>query len=99
MRLSSESRTRIKDVTQSVFGDNASVCLFGSRLDEMAKGGDIDLLIILETPTADAAALNARYNALLQMKLGLQKIDVLVVDPSTELKPIHQHALATAVRL
>lgn len=50
-------------------------------------------------PTADKAVLAARYNALLQMKLGLQKFDILVIDPSTPLKQIHQQALSDGVRL
>lgn len=99
MRLSSDSRAIIKEVAEDIFGDNVSVWLFGSRLNDTAKGGDIDLLIKLEEPSMDATAMAMRYNAALQIRLGLQKIDVLVVDPSTELKPIHQYALATAVRL
>ena len=83
----------------NVFGDHASVWLFGSRLDDSAKGGDVDLLIKLESPTPDKAVLAARYNALLQMQLGLQKFDVIVIDPLTPIKRIHQQALSEGVRL
>ena len=55
----------ITDTAVKVFGEHASVWLFGSRLDDVAKGGDVDLLIKLESPTADKAVLAARYNALL----------------------------------
>ena len=82
-----------------IFGEPASVWLFGSRLDDNAKGGDVDLLIKLDSPTENKAVLGARYNALLQIKLGLQKFDVLVIDPSTALKQIHQQALSKGVRL
>lgn len=99
MRLTPSYRETIKEVAKNVFGDNVSVWLFGSRLDTTAKGGDVDLLIKLESSMPDKALLAARYNALLQMKLGLQKFDVLVIDPSTELKPIHKQALANGVRL
>lgn len=92
-------QTTITDTAAKVFGARASVWLFGSRLDDAAKGGDVDLLIKLESPTADKAVLAARYNALLQMKLGLQKFDVLVIDPATPLKQIHQQALSKGVRL
>ncbi|NOT13928.1 MAG: nucleotidyltransferase domain-containing protein [Methylococcaceae bacterium] len=92
-------QTTITETAEKVFGANASVWLFGSRLDDAAKGGDVDLLIKLESPTANKAVLAARYNALLQMELGLQKFDVLVIDPSTTLKKIHQQALSNAVRL
>ena len=99
MRMPPDYQTAITDTALKVFGERASVWLFGSRLDDAAKGGDVDLLIKLESPTADKAVLAARYSALLQMKLGLQKFDVLVIDPSTPLKQIHQQALSRGVRL
>lgn len=99
MRLTPEYRIAITDTALKVFGERASVWLFGSRLDDAAKGGDVDLLIKLESPTADKALLAARYNTLLQMKLGMQKFDVLVIDPSTPLQQIHQQALAKGARL
>jgi predicted nucleotidyltransferase len=99
MRIQPNYQTTITETAVKVFGASASVWLFGSRLDDAAKGGDVDLLIKLESPTADKAVLAARYNALLQMKLGLQKFDILVIDPSTSLKHIHQQALSQGVRL
>jgi predicted nucleotidyltransferase len=99
MRMPSGYQKAITETAAKVFGDSASVWLFGSRLDDTAKGGDVDLLIKLESPAADKTALCARYNALLQMKLGLQKFDILVIDPSTALKQIHQQALSKGVRL
>ena len=89
----------ITETAVKVFGANTSVWLFGSRLDDAAKGGDVDLLVKLESPTADKVLLAARYNALLQMKLGMQKFDILVIDPTTPLKQIHQQALAKGMRL
>lgn len=99
MRITPNERSIIIETAAQVFGAATTVWLFGSRVDDAAKGGDVDLLVKLEMPVAHLAALVMRYNALLQMKLGLQKIDILVVDPSTTLKPIHQHALTTAIRL
>jgi len=99
MRIPPNYQTTITETAVKVFGAGASVWLFGSRLDDAAKGGDVDLLIKLESPTADKAVLAARYNSLLQMKLGLQKFDILVIDPSTPLKQIHQQALSKGVRL
>lgn len=99
MRLPPEYQTTITATAQKVFGAGASVWLFGSRLDDSAKGGDVDLLVKLESPAPDKAVLAVRYNALLQMQLGLQKFDVLVIDPSSRLEPIHQQALSKGVRL
>jgi len=99
MREPPDYQKTITETAAKVFGEIASVWLFGSRLDDTAKGGDVDLLIKLEYPTADKTVLGARFNALLQMKLGLQKFDILVIDPSTALKQIHQQALSKGVRL
>jgi predicted nucleotidyltransferase len=99
MRMPPNYQKTITETAAKVFGESASVWLFGSRLDDNAKGGDVDLLIQLDSPTENKAVLGARYNALLQIKLGLQKFDVLVIDPSTALKQIHQQALSKGVRL
>jgi predicted nucleotidyltransferase len=99
MRIPPDYQKIITETAAKVFGESASVLLFGSRLDDDAKGGDVDLLIKLDSPTENKAVLGARYNALLQIKLGLQKFDVLVIDPSTALKQIHKEALSKGVRL
>lgn len=99
MRLPPHYQATITETAANIFGEKASVWLFGSRLDDNAKGGDVDILIKLELPTPNKALLAARFNAQLQIKLGLQKFDVIVVDPSTTLEPIHQQALANGLRL
>lgn len=99
MRLSNQQTNAINSIAHQVFGEDAIVWLFGSRLNDQAKGGDIDLLIQLNTPTPDKVRLALRYNALLQMQLGMQKFDILVIDPTTQQLPIHQQALTNGVQL
>jgi len=99
MRLPPNYQATIIETAIKVFGEDASVWLFGSRLDDNAKGGDVDLLIKLEAPTTNLALLGVRFNSLLQIKLGLQKFDIIVIDPSTELKEIHKQALSKGIRL
>lgn len=79
MRLSPTQRTVIRDTAKAVFGENTQVRLFGSRLDDSRRGGDIDLLI--ETALSDPQAVaDARtlFLAKLYAALGEQKIDVLL---------------------
>lgn len=47
MRLDKNDTNIILSTIESIFG-NVKVYLFGSRLDEQKKGGDIDLFIVSE---------------------------------------------------
>jgi predicted nucleotidyltransferase len=93
MRLSTTEIAIIKQVVTSHLGnEGVQVILFGSRVDDDAKGGDIDLLI--ETSAAQVSRVSTanKIAANLQVQLGDQRIDVLLVDPNTVIKPIHEHA-------
>lgn len=99
MRINQEARAIIRQATAEVFGAEARVRLFGSRVDDDLKGGDIDLLVELPAPQDDARRKSLNLVARLQRRLGDQPIDVLVVDPHTQRMPIHDVALATGVPL
>ncbi|MEA3244104.1 MAG: nucleotidyltransferase domain-containing protein [Pseudomonadota bacterium] len=93
MRLSSQARHVIRDTVREIFGPEATVALFGSRLDDEARGGDIDLLVQSTAPIRERQRKVLTLVARLQMRLGDQPIDVLVLDPETNLQPIHKNAL------
>lgn len=44
MRLTGQQRTIIRATVAETFGAGADVWLFGSRVDDNKRGGDIDLL-------------------------------------------------------
>jgi predicted nucleotidyltransferase len=75
------------------------VRLFGSRLDDRARGGDIDLLVECPRPVARPVWLAAQITARLQRRLGDRRIDVLVIDPATELQAVHRVAQTEGVLL
>jgi predicted nucleotidyltransferase len=99
MRLDPEQRETIVRETALVLGPRAKVRLFGSRLRDDVRGGDIDLLVqcpdVVDRPVLRSAQLAAR----LQRVLGDRRIDVLVIDPSTTLQPVHRVALSQGVEL
>ncbi len=45
MRLTREQISAILDVTTGIGGQDADVLLFGSRVDDSARGCDVDLAI------------------------------------------------------
>lgn len=101
MRLSEAERQILKSTAASAFGADAVLRLFGSRVDDARRGGDIDLLV--ETPCADPAqiaAAHTRFLAAVYARLGEQKIDVLIDFPGrTHQSPIWDMARRQGVVL
>ena len=88
MRLTEQQRNIIRATVAENFGKGAEVWLFGSRVDDNKRGGDIDLLI--ETDQDDVDALTRTeidFLSKIQMKLGEQQIDVLLDYPSRKTRP------------
>jgi predicted nucleotidyltransferase len=99
MRLTEEQRTAMRAVIRRVLGDDARVWLFGSRVDDRAKGGDIDLYVELDGSPADALEQQMQLYAALQRVLGEQRIDLVVHRQGAPLRPIDTEARRTGVRL
>jgi len=76
MRIDKSQRISIINIVHQ-FDPNAKVRLFGSRLNDDARGGDIDLLIESKM-IGFKEKLIIRYQ--LKEKLGDRKIDLIVTD-------------------
>jgi len=100
MRLTKQQQAIIKDKVNKTFGAHAQVLLFGSRVNDNERGGDINLLIELDYPVEDNVKKNLSLNAALQVAMGgLQKIDIITHAKDTMETPIHKAALNTGIRL
>ena len=99
MRLSAQSQTIIHQAVVQRFGDQAQVRLFGSRLDDAAKGGDIDLHVRVQgevnNPIWEASLLAAQ----LQRQLDGRKVDVLLQVDTHNTLPVDTVALSEGILL
>ncbi|TSE33858.1 nucleotidyltransferase domain-containing protein [Tepidimonas charontis] len=99
MRLDPHHAQRIVDEARAVFGPQVQVRLFGSRVDDGARGGDIDLLVTVAQPIAHPALLASRLGARLQAALGEQHIDIVLEAPNLPPRPVHRVAHEQGVLL
>jgi predicted nucleotidyltransferase len=100
MRLSAEQIEAIKQETEHFFGTQAEVWLFGSRVDDNRRGGDVDLFV--DSGVSDAAQLAAArfaFLARLKRRIGDRKIDLVLQRKGGEALPIHELARKQGVRL
>jgi len=98
MRLSIDQIQAIRYAASTTFGDDTQVWLFGSRVDDAKKGGDIDLLV-RPSPTAEQNFdQKVSMLALLEKLLGERKIDLVIEHPSDN-RPIVSVAHSTGIQL
>ena len=99
MRLSTDQIQAIRYAATTTFGDDATVWLFGSRVDDTKKGGDIDLLVRPSSTAAEQPfAKKVRMLTLLERLLGERKID-LVIEQPRDTRPIVTVAHTTGIKI
>lgn len=99
MRLSTYQVAKIKEAVNAVLGVEAKVKLFGSRIDDEQRGGDIDLYIETSNELPDYVSAACQIAAKIQMSLGDQKIDVVIGAPNIKEQPIHRVAKEQGIEL
>ncbi len=92
MRLTPQEIQTIRALALQVAGERVRVRVFGSRLDDAARGGDLDLMIELDDPVANPALLAARLSAKVSRTLQGRRVDVLISAPNLRRLPIHDVA-------
>ncbi len=99
MRLRDDEIRIIREEVRRTFGADAVVRLFGSRVDDSRRGGDLDLYI--EAP-GDERAFRERERRLrhaLLTRLGDQRIDLVTAPPGGKGRPIDDVARFEGIAL
>lgn len=96
MRLTIQQQQQLVAMVREAAGAHAQVWVYGSRLDDTRKGGDLDLLIQSDPPLSTMQ--RARLKVVLERTLQLP-VDVLVSPPGPARTPFAAIALATGAPL
>jgi predicted nucleotidyltransferase len=99
MRLTPAQINTIKSTATAVLGEGAQVTLFGSRVHDDQKGGDVDLMIEVNQVLAEPAAVSARIASRVSRAMHGRKVDVLLKAPNLLVQPIHHIAAQQGVVL
>lgn len=96
MRLAEHQRATIRDTVRLTAGADVCAYVFGSRIDDDAKGGDLDLL--LSASRRLDLLTRARVKAAVEAVVGLP-VDVLAYETGSVPSAFQEIALAKAVLL
>jgi hypothetical protein len=103
VRLTSGQIERLRTATRRHFGADAGLWVFGSRVDDAARGGDFDVYVEARG-LAPAALVESRLAMLVELhdtpEFDGERIDLVVrrADVAPEL-PIHRAAREQGVQL
>lgn len=96
MRLAYEQISFIKQTVAEYFGSDARIWLFGSRVDDVKRGGDVDLYV---EPVDGEALFDRRVRCLGKLGRGLPyPVDLIVAEPGAP-RAVDRQALKEGVRL
>lgn len=99
MRISQDQHEVIKKITSELVGDDVLVTLFGSRVDDKLRGGDVDLLIDVAHDVDNPAWLVSQLSAKISRFMGGRSVDVVVSAPNLMKQAIHEQARRSGVLL
>ena len=99
MRLRPQDVIALRSAIYDIAPDACAIRLFGSRLDDNARGGDVDLMIDFEKPVDNPAMLSARLAVRVSRAMFNRKVDILLRAPNLISSAIHQIALDEGIVL
>ena len=96
MRLTSFEQKEIKKAFLEIF-EEGKIYLFGSRVDDTQRGGDIDLYLCPVKEFEDMRKKKTDFLVKLDLAIGEQKIDVVMAKDKN--RTIEQVALRDGIEL
>ncbi|MDP2432786.1 MAG: nucleotidyltransferase domain-containing protein [Pseudomonadota bacterium] len=99
MRLPPNQVQTIKATVARLVGPASRVWLFGSRVDDSLRGGDIDLFVETDEVVSNRTQTLCDIEGALVIALGNRKMDILLKDARTPDVPVFQVARRTGVML
>ena len=97
MRLTDKQAEAIRGLARQIGGGQSRVRVFGSRLDDDAHGGYLDLLLELPDPVDNPALIAAQLSAQVSRAMRGRKVDVLLSAPNLMRLPIHEVAFREGI--
>ena len=95
MRLTPYEIASIQEVAAHHFGPGAIVRVFGSRVRDDLRDGDIDLHITADQDLGSYLRSESAFKVDLEKGIGEQRVDVLVNGPGGPVRPIEKIAVLT----
>lgn len=92
MRLTDMQIQFIRQTARRIAGERARVLVFGSRLDDTVRGGDLDLMLEIPEAVENPALLAARMSAQVSRAMHGRRVDVVLSAPNLLRLPIHELA-------
>lgn len=99
MRLKPEQVEITKQTVRRLVGEGSRVWLFGSRVDDSLRGGDIDLLVETDRVVPNRVQTLCKLHGALIRALGERKLDILLQDARTKPAPVFDIAKRTGALL
>jgi predicted nucleotidyltransferase len=98
MRLEAREVEAIRAAVREVFGDGATVRLFGSRARDALRGGDVDLFVEVDRGQASIAS-EQRLRDRIAPAVDDLRVDIVLHERGTPLSPIERIALRDGLLL
>lgn len=98
MRLISRDINALKTAARETFGDDARVRLYGSRVDDSLRGGDIDIIIETDPVESDWQARGRFLDRLFTM-IDEQRVDVVLAERGKPLPAFVRMVLPDSIPL